>query len=563
MGPVAQDNEIRILDLATGRDRAVLWVEGVFFRSLAFSPDGRHLATSLTDGTVRVYDAATGRERLPRPGRGPSVGPPPPHDSKEYRAWLEVVDCLAFSPDGSILAGGSSQAAMTPSPGSLYLWDFSRGRELRRIDGFRTGPGWLSFAPDGRTIASAGSWEPITRLWDVATGREAFPQPGHVMGISTLAVSPADGTVFTGSYDGTVRQWDPSTGRELGLVGRFNSVLTMAIAPDGKTLLVGGHFGDPALLSVAERREIRRIPGVHKEGTVHHVAYSRDGRTVAFQGQIWDAASGRPLPTLRAPDEPREGVAHGNLLYTPDGKRVITVDPEVIRTWDIASGTEVAPAIRGGAILSDHVALSADGRFLATSGYPRSEGMMQSPPDPWIRVLELATGREVARLPAHEKSASGVALSPDGRLLASFRPNDPDQLPDRLRAPAAGPDDPGLGRGHGPRAAPARGAPGDRQRGRLHARRPLADLGRPAPPPWSGTSPDLQGRIHRCQGRSGRDHVRPAAEFERRFSSLTFGPADPYNSGICEGSPPHSRLPCSASTTSIPIPSMTSSSASS
>ncbi len=425
MGPVAQDNEIRILDLATGRDRAVLWAEGVFYRSLAFSPDGRHLATSLTDGSVRVYEAATGHERLPRPGRGPSVGPPPPYDSKEYRAWLEVVDCLAFSPDGSIVAGGSSQAAMTPSPGSLYLWDFSRGRELCRIDGFRTGPGWLSFAPDGRTIASAGSWEPITRLWDVATGREAFPQPGHVMGISTLAVSPADGTVFTGSYDGTVRQWDSSTGRELGLVGRFNSVLTMAIAPDGKTLLVGGHFGDPALLSVAERREIRRIPGVHKEGTVHHVAYSRDGRTVAFQGQIWDAASGRPLPTLRAPDEPREGVAHGNLRYTPDGKRVITVDPEIIRTWDIASGAEVAPAIRGVAILSAHVALSADGRFLATSGYPRSEGMMQSPPDPWIHVMDLATGREVARLPAHEKSASGVALSPDGRLLASFRPNDP------------------------------------------------------------------------------------------------------------------------------------------
>ena len=115
------------------------------------------------------------------------------------------------------------------------MWDFASGRELHRIGGFRVGPTSLSFAPDGKSIATAGSWEPLPRIWDIGTGREAFAQPGHVMGISTLAVSPADGTIFTGSYDGTVRRWDPTTGRELGEIARFNSVLTLAVAPDGRS----------------------------------------------------------------------------------------------------------------------------------------------------------------------------------------------------------------------------------------------------------------------------------------------------------------------------------------
>ncbi len=424
MGPAAEENEIRIVDFTTGRDLAAVSVAGVSFRSMVFSPNGRYLATSLVDGTVRVYDTATGRERLPRMGREPLAGPPPQRAKNASDSRLELIDTLAFSPEGSILAGGSSQATSTPSPGALDLWDFATGRELRRIGGFRVGPSSLSFAPDGKTIASAGSWEPMPRIWDVATGREAFPQPGHVVGISTLAVSPADGTVFTGSYDGTVRRWDPATGRELGLIARFNSVLTLAIAPDGKTLLVGGQFGDPALWSVPEQRELRRIPGVGKAGMVHQVAYSPDGRTVAYDLKIWDSVSGRRLKDFVTPDEPGGLARPCTMFYTDDGKRVITAEPGAIRTWDIAMGAQARPALRNIKIRGDHAALSADGRFVATGGLPNLPGAVP-PPDPWIRVWELTTGQEIAKLPAHENSVSGVALSPDGKLLASFRPNQP------------------------------------------------------------------------------------------------------------------------------------------
>jgi WD40 repeat protein len=262
----------------------------------------------------------------------------------------------------------------------------------------------------------------MPRIWDVATGREAFPQPGHAMGLSALAVSPVDGTVLTGSYDGTVRQWEPATGRELGLIARFNSVFTLAIAPDGKTVLVGGQFGEPALCSVQQRRELRRLPGTRREGTVRQVAYAPDGQTMAFDRKIYDVASGRRLKVLHAPEEPEGFTPPCTMFYTADATRVITAEPGVIRIWNLATGAEARPAIRSEKIRSDLSAVSADGRFLATGGVPAVSGAI-TPPDPWIRVWDLATGHEIAKLPTQESSASGVALSPDGRLLASFRPN--------------------------------------------------------------------------------------------------------------------------------------------
>jgi RNA polymerase sigma factor (sigma-70 family) len=418
-----EEHEIRILDLATSRDLGVVRVDGVLFRSIAFSPDSQHLAAALADGTVRIYNATDGRERLPRVGTALEGDPARKRGGDRFDPALEVIDCLAFSPDGSIVAGGASRGAVTPSPGVLCFWDFASGRELRRIGGFRVAPASLSFAPDGNTIATAGSWEPMPRIWDVATGREAFGQRGHVMGISTVTVSPADGTIFTGSYDGTVRHWDPKTGRELGEIARFNSVLTLDVAPDGKTLIVGGQFGDPVLWSVPERREIRRF-GVRKVGMFHQCAYSPDGRTLAFDRKIWDSASGRLLRVLHASGE-RDGYAPPCLMfYTPDGQRLVTAERGFIDTWDVATGAESRPAIQNERITGDHAAVSADGRFLATGGVPRVAGVAP-PPDPWIRVWELATGRELAKLPTEKNSVSGVALSRDGRLLASFRPNQP------------------------------------------------------------------------------------------------------------------------------------------
>ena len=161
----------RLWDLSTGRERARFPLAG----PLTFSPDGKLLAVAVTDGTVRLYDLTTGQERMPR--LGPERVRPSGRDIEPPES-ADTIGCLAFSPDGSVLAGathppGSSLAASTcgTSPGARSC------AESRRIRGV----GSLSFAPDGKTLASTGA-EPVIRLWDVATGREALPQSGHRFG---------------------------------------------------------------------------------------------------------------------------------------------------------------------------------------------------------------------------------------------------------------------------------------------------------------------------------------------------------------------------------------------
>jgi WD40 repeat protein len=152
--------------------------------------------------------------------------------------------CLAFSPDGSILAAGAdSEVRGDYSLAMIHLWDVARRKELRRIPAHQQWVHSLCFSPDGKTLASTGVG-PVIGLWDVATGQEAFPQSGHQSYVRALVVSPADGTVFTGSYDGTIRRWDPRSGQHLEIIARFTTPAdALPIAPDSKTLLVGGSQG--------------------------------------------------------------------------------------------------------------------------------------------------------------------------------------------------------------------------------------------------------------------------------------------------------------------------------
>ncbi len=416
LGP--EKGSTRLWELATGRERKRFAVENAHAQSLAVSPDGRFVASAVTDGTIRLYDLAAGPERTLRLGKA-SVRPAADF-GKAAAGRAEVMSCLAFSPDGSTLASGSSGTGTTGSAAlaDIYLWDIHHGKELRH---FGAHQGWiesLAFSPGGETLASGGP-EPAARLWNVATGHEVLPRPGHRSGIRALVVSPADGTVITGSVDGTIRRWDLAAGRELGVVAALPTPAdTLAISPDGKNLLVGGSLGGRfALWSIADRQEIRSFPRVEPRNPVRHLAFSPDGTTVASERRIWDAATGRVLVGFRDQDALNNANASFfPIFYSADGKQLITTENEGARVWDIATGREARWAVRA-KILHDRVALSANRRFLATGGVVgHSSG---GPVDPLIHVWDLASGKEVATLAGHEESTNGLAFSPNGRLLAS------------------------------------------------------------------------------------------------------------------------------------------------
>jgi WD40 repeat protein len=418
VGP--ETTSIRLWELTSGRERKRFAVAGFQVQSLAFSADGKLLAAGVQDQTVRVYDLATEQERMPRLGQEHALEPEPPlkpgspplPPSPGPQPWLTT--CLAFSPDGSILAAGSAG----PADGNFYslaaihLWAVARGRELRQIPGHQRRINSLSFSPDGRTLASSGG-DPLIRLWSVATGRDAFQHLGHQSAVRAVAVSPADGTVFTGGHDGTVRRWDPASGRELGVVApSVGSVRSLAVAPDGETLLVGAWTGDLALWSVGERREIRRYPGT---GAAEHAVYSPDGKSVAYGRRLWDAVSGQRLAVFPLSGEPND-LDWPYVFYSPDGTQVISAGRGGVWVFDVASEKEVRHAIRSDSIHGP-VRLSPDGRLLAMGGVVSH--FRGSKVDPPIRVWELASGQQVATLDGHEETTNGLDFSPDGKLLVS------------------------------------------------------------------------------------------------------------------------------------------------
>ncbi len=231
--------------------------------------------------------------------------------------------------------------------------------------------------------------------------------------------SPAHGTVFTGGYDGTIRQWEPGSGRELGIIARFASPPdALAVAPDGKTLLVGGSLGGRLVLwSVADRRELRRFPRVVEGNPVRHFAFSPDGQSVASEGRIWNATTGRVVMNLRhTADENRANTNFFPVFYSSTGKQLITTENQGARIWNVASGKEIRWAVHE-KIHFGRVAISSDSRLLATGGVVGH--FPGAPVDPTIHVWDLASGKEIAALHGHEESTNGLSFSPNGRLLAS------------------------------------------------------------------------------------------------------------------------------------------------
>ncbi len=150
---------------------------------------------------------------------------------------------------------------------------------------------------------------------------------------------------------------------------------------------------------------------------MHHVGFSPDGKTIASECRVWDAASGKVLVAFRNQDGQNDGFANFYpIFYTPDGKRIISAESEGVRVWDIASGKEDHWVLRSPRFHFYAVALSPDGRFLARGGLvaPR-RGVV----DASIRLIEFASSKEVATFTGHEEGTRALAFSHDGRFLAS------------------------------------------------------------------------------------------------------------------------------------------------
>jgi eukaryotic-like serine/threonine-protein kinase len=209
----------RLLDLALSMTAPISPIfDRDQMRALAFAPAGRLLAAASEDGQVVLWDALTGKEWSALPGEHAEVS------------------CLAFSPDGKLLA--------TNNGSHIELWDVSVAKEapvrLHTLEGHNGTVRSLAFSPDGCCLAS-GTEDGDVRLWDVVSGMEAKQLQGHVAAVSSLAFHPDGKTLASAGWDGTVRLWHVSAGREMMVLQPGVPLLhSVVFSPDGTTLAAGG-----------------------------------------------------------------------------------------------------------------------------------------------------------------------------------------------------------------------------------------------------------------------------------------------------------------------------------
>jgi hypothetical protein len=248
-----EDGSIRVLDAATGREIRRLDGDTPGWHPVAVSADGSMIVSGGSDGVVRIWDVKTEREKA------------------VLRGHTDKVQRVALSPN-------RRQVASTCWDKTVRLWDVATAREIRKLEGHTEFVDGIKYTPDGRQIATA-SWARMARVWDAATGREVRKVQTTGNALSDVGVSKSGRDVFFGSKDGLLRWWQPASESEPAITKTYAECeWACAPLPDGHRVLVSDLIA-ATIWDCRTTHSVLRLEG--HTGRVTGLAVAPDGRRAA------------------------------------------------------------------------------------------------------------------------------------------------------------------------------------------------------------------------------------------------------------------------------------------
>ena len=423
----SHDKTIKVWDVETGEELRTIRGHAAEVMSVAFGPEGRRIVSGGFDRTVRIWDAETGEELQRFEGHqaqvlGVDFDPTGERVAsvsidRTLRVWdvRSVEQVFSCSSDDSGFVGvsyspdGKRIAGITRT--KLMLFEAKDGRKVFSSEETPRPFHSVDFSPDGKRIV-VGGCEGLVRVLDTETGQTLRECEGHNGTVTAVAFGPEGRQVISGGMDKSVRVWNAETGEEIrSLIGHLDMVLCVAVSP------TGGHIASGSkdrLLGVWEGwgQMTPRALASRKWG-VRDIAVSHDGRRTAISSQngevqLWDIESCKELLTFQG-DSYRVNVAR----FTLDDRHVATGGMDhMIRIWDARSGEEVDAIEAAERIV--HLAVSPDGSRLAA-------GCCQGKAAVW----DLATKERLFSIDKKKKPGLVVAFDSKGRLVLGGPSDEP------------------------------------------------------------------------------------------------------------------------------------------